>query len=205
MLISYLLTGGCFQQLNANANIWSKVSLLSFCLSLCDCRVFVLSETWKTNLITWLCCVFVCFVSQDGYSSQCVSKPPTPCPISPSLSSYHGEDNGSMSSAACPKTSTSPVSANHLFVFDYDITVSSGLADLAHSFKPCCNHTWSLYFTSFTQTFCMQGFYWKKQHCANIWSLFLLFSTYYNLKSCCFIVNVLHCNMIFYKFTVRLI
>ncbi|XP_070782221.1 AT-rich interactive domain-containing protein 1B [Enoplosus armatus] len=49
--------------------------------------------------------------SKDSYSSQCVSKPPTPSPMSPSsasLSSYHGEDSDSISSPAWPKTSTSP-------------------------------------------------------------------------------------------------
>uniref|UniRef100_A0A671TXV7 AT-rich interactive domain 1B n=1 Tax=Sparus aurata TaxID=8175 RepID=A0A671TXV7_SPAAU len=47
----------------------------------------------------------------DSYSSQCVSKPPTPSPMSPSsasLSSCHGEDSDSISSPAWPKTSTSP-------------------------------------------------------------------------------------------------
>ncbi|XP_060889360.1 AT-rich interactive domain-containing protein 1B-like, partial [Labrus mixtus] len=60
-----------------------------------------------------LCCVFVCFVSQDGYSSQSVSKPLlAPSPMSPSsasLSSYHGgEDGDSISSLAWPEMSTSP-------------------------------------------------------------------------------------------------
>ncbi|XP_036942680.1 AT-rich interactive domain-containing protein 1B isoform X3 [Acanthopagrus latus] len=48
---------------------------------------------------------------KDSYSSQCVSKPPTPSPMSPSsasLSSCHGEDSDSISSPAWPKTSTSP-------------------------------------------------------------------------------------------------
>uniref|UniRef100_A0A672ZJ68 AT rich interactive domain 1B (SWI1-like) n=1 Tax=Sphaeramia orbicularis TaxID=375764 RepID=A0A672ZJ68_9TELE len=56
---------------------------------------------------------FVC-VSQDVFSSQCVSQPPTPSPMSPSsasLSSYHGEDSDSISSPAWPKTPTSPKSA----------------------------------------------------------------------------------------------
>uniref|UniRef100_UPI0037E9784D AT-rich interactive domain-containing protein 1B n=1 Tax=Semicossyphus pulcher TaxID=241346 RepID=UPI0037E9784D len=48
---------------------------------------------------------------KDGYSSQCVSKPLTPSPMSPSsasLSSFHGEDSDSISSPVWPKTSTSP-------------------------------------------------------------------------------------------------
>nr|XP_046229400.1 AT-rich interactive domain-containing protein 1B isoform X2 [Scatophagus argus] len=48
---------------------------------------------------------------KDSYGSQCVSKPPTPSPISPSsasLSSCHGEDSDSISSPAWSKTSTSP-------------------------------------------------------------------------------------------------
>ncbi|CAJ1077766.1 AT-rich interactive domain-containing protein 1B isoform X2 [Xyrichtys novacula] len=51
------------------------------------------------------------FKPKDGYSSQSVSKPLTPSPMSPSsasLSSYHGEDSDSISSPAWPKTSTSP-------------------------------------------------------------------------------------------------
>uniref|UniRef100_A0A4W6ELP9 AT-rich interactive domain 1B n=1 Tax=Lates calcarifer TaxID=8187 RepID=A0A4W6ELP9_LATCA len=77
-------------------------------------------STWPL-LTTWLClcvcvCVWVvsvcvCFVSQDSYSSQCVSQPPTPSPMSPSsasLSSCHGEDSDSISSPAWPKTPTSP-------------------------------------------------------------------------------------------------
>uniref|UniRef100_A0A3Q1B212 ARID domain-containing protein n=1 Tax=Amphiprion ocellaris TaxID=80972 RepID=A0A3Q1B212_AMPOC len=46
-----------------------------------------------------------------GYSSQCVSQPPTPCPMSPSsasLSSCHGEDSDSISSPAWLRTPTSP-------------------------------------------------------------------------------------------------
>ncbi|XP_029983967.1 AT-rich interactive domain-containing protein 1B isoform X2 [Sphaeramia orbicularis] len=52
--------------------------------------------------------------SKDVFSSQCVSQPPTPSPMSPSsasLSSYHGEDSDSISSPAWPKTPTSPKSA----------------------------------------------------------------------------------------------
>ncbi|KAF3703243.1 AT-rich interactive domain-containing protein 1B [Channa argus] len=48
---------------------------------------------------------------KDSYSSQCVSQPPTPSPMSPSsasLSSCHGEDSDSISSPAWLKTSTSP-------------------------------------------------------------------------------------------------
>ncbi|KAM6953951.1 AT-rich interactive domain-containing protein 1B [Aplochiton taeniatus] len=48
---------------------------------------------------------------KDSYSSQCMSQPPTPSPMSPSpasLSSYHGEDSDSISSPAWPKTPTSP-------------------------------------------------------------------------------------------------
>uniref|UniRef100_A0A668A779 AT-rich interactive domain 1B n=1 Tax=Myripristis murdjan TaxID=586833 RepID=A0A668A779_9TELE len=47
----------------------------------------------------------------DSYSSQCLSQPPTPSPMSPSpasLSSCHGEDSDSISSPAWPKTPTSP-------------------------------------------------------------------------------------------------
>uniref|UniRef100_A0A3Q3J0Q0 ARID domain-containing protein n=1 Tax=Monopterus albus TaxID=43700 RepID=A0A3Q3J0Q0_MONAL len=64
--------------------------------------------------LTTLLCVngfCVCFVSQDSYSSLCVSQTPTPSPMSPSsasLSSCHGEDSDSISSPAWPKTSTSP-------------------------------------------------------------------------------------------------
>uniref|UniRef100_A0AAR2M319 ARID domain-containing protein n=1 Tax=Pygocentrus nattereri TaxID=42514 RepID=A0AAR2M319_PYGNA len=49
--------------------------------------------------------------SQDSYSAQCVSQPPTPSPLSPSpasLSSNHGDDSDSISSPAWPKTPTSP-------------------------------------------------------------------------------------------------
>lgn len=60
--------------------------------------------------------------SQDNYSSQCVSQPPTPSPLSPSpasLSSYQGDDSDSISSPAWPKNPSSPVSAScHLlFIF----------------------------------------------------------------------------------------
>uniref|UniRef100_A0A8C1VRX8 AT rich interactive domain 1B (SWI1-like) n=1 Tax=Cyprinus carpio TaxID=7962 RepID=A0A8C1VRX8_CYPCA len=49
--------------------------------------------------------------SQDNYSSQCVSQPPTPSPLSPSpasLSSYQGDDSDSISSPAWPKNPSSP-------------------------------------------------------------------------------------------------
>lgn len=99
----------------ANANVLS---------ALCLSNLWLPRPSWRP-LTTWFCCVFVfvclcvddvcvCFVSQDSYSSQCVSKPPTPSPMSPSsasLSSCHGEDSDSISSPAWPKTSTSPVSA----------------------------------------------------------------------------------------------
>ncbi|KAL4648998.1 AT-rich interactive domain-containing protein 1B-like [Arapaima gigas] len=48
---------------------------------------------------------------KDSYSSQCVSQPPTPSPLSPSpasLSSYHGDDSDSICSPAWPKTPSSP-------------------------------------------------------------------------------------------------
>uniref|UniRef100_UPI003AAF7AAF AT-rich interactive domain-containing protein 1B-like n=1 Tax=Centroberyx gerrardi TaxID=166262 RepID=UPI003AAF7AAF len=48
---------------------------------------------------------------KDSYSSQCVSQPPAPSPMSPSpasLSSCLGEDSDSISSPAWPKTATSP-------------------------------------------------------------------------------------------------
>uniref|UniRef100_A0A3B5BD41 AT-rich interactive domain-containing protein 1B-like n=1 Tax=Stegastes partitus TaxID=144197 RepID=A0A3B5BD41_9TELE len=48
---------------------------------------------------------------KDSYSSQCVSQPPTPVPMSPSsasLSSCHGEDSDSISSPAWLRTPTSP-------------------------------------------------------------------------------------------------
>uniref|UniRef100_A0A4W4EIP3 ARID domain-containing protein n=1 Tax=Electrophorus electricus TaxID=8005 RepID=A0A4W4EIP3_ELEEL len=54
-------------------------------------------------------------LSQDGYSSQCVSQPPTPSPLSPSpasLSSFHGDDSDSISSPAWPKTPSSPKSSS---------------------------------------------------------------------------------------------
>ncbi|XP_035278766.1 AT-rich interactive domain-containing protein 1B isoform X3 [Anguilla anguilla] len=49
--------------------------------------------------------------AKDSFSSQCVSQPPTPCPLSPSpasLSSYHGDESDSISSPAWPKTPSSP-------------------------------------------------------------------------------------------------
>ncbi|XP_026857281.2 AT-rich interactive domain-containing protein 1B isoform X1 [Electrophorus electricus] len=52
---------------------------------------------------------------KDGYSSQCVSQPPTPSPLSPSpasLSSFHGDDSDSISSPAWPKTPSSPKSSS---------------------------------------------------------------------------------------------
>nr|XP_023663758.1 AT-rich interactive domain-containing protein 1B isoform X2 [Paramormyrops kingsleyae] len=57
--------------------------------------------------------------AKDGYSSQCMSQPPTPgalpvpSPLSPSpasLSSYHGDDSDSISSPVWPKTPSSPKS-----------------------------------------------------------------------------------------------
>uniref|UniRef100_A0A3Q1HCB8 ARID domain-containing protein n=1 Tax=Anabas testudineus TaxID=64144 RepID=A0A3Q1HCB8_ANATE len=79
---------------------------------------FSLDTNFSPHLVDLLCvsvcvcvCVCVCFVSQDSYSSQCVSQPPTPSPMSPSsasLSSCHGEDSDSISSPAWLKTSTSP-------------------------------------------------------------------------------------------------
>uniref|UniRef100_A0A9J8AE18 AT-rich interactive domain 1B n=1 Tax=Cyprinus carpio carpio TaxID=630221 RepID=A0A9J8AE18_CYPCA len=48
---------------------------------------------------------------KDNYSSQCVSQPPTPSPLSPSpasLSSYQGDDSDSISSPAWPKNPSSP-------------------------------------------------------------------------------------------------
>ena len=75
--------------------------------------------------------VCVCFVPQDSYSSQCVSQPPTPSPMSPSsasLSSCHGEDSDSISSPAWPKTPTSPVSAakhSNSFLFHFCVFLTS--------------------------------------------------------------------------------
>lgn len=135
--------------LNANAAVWSWFHSWASCfIHSVNVVVCLLSATWKQKpeeeeeishfstwplLTTWLClcvcvCVWVvsvcvCFVSQDSYSSQCVSQPPTPSPMSPSsasLSSCHGEDSDSISSPAWPKTPTSPVSAakhNNSFSF----------------------------------------------------------------------------------------
>uniref|UniRef100_A0A3P9CA51 AT-rich interactive domain 1B n=1 Tax=Maylandia zebra TaxID=106582 RepID=A0A3P9CA51_9CICH len=70
-----------------------------------------LSTCQRLKQLLLICvCVCVCVVSKD-YSSQCVSQPPTPCPMSPSsasLSSCHGEDSDGISSPAWLRTPSSP-------------------------------------------------------------------------------------------------